>query len=127
MTAQKRDESVHQSRAMKAWNVSDSNGDLGVNYIIFAETRGKAIRHALDYCDGAFDAFRWTEMRALRVPALDSFYRGKPEMDWCDMDDRVAMVRYAGFFCSDEVTVTTDECKHCPAHFWCDRYDGMLR
>lgn len=111
---------------MKAWTVSDANGDTGVDYIIFAETRGKAIRHALDYCDGAFDWCRWTEMRAHRLPALDSFYRGEPEMNWNDMDDRVAMVRYAGFRCSDEVMVNVEKCKHCPAHFWCDRYEGML-
>ena len=113
--------------AMKAWSVSDANGDLGIDYIIFAETRGKAIRYALDHCDGAFDDYRWTEMRATRKPALDSFYNGRPAMDWCDMDDRVAMVRYAGFECSCEVTVTVDKCQQCLAHFWCDRFDRMLR
>ena len=112
---------------MKAWSVSDRNGDTGIDYVIFAETRGKAIRYALDHCDGAFDWYTWTEMRALRKPALDRFYKGRPAMDWCDLDDRVAMVRYAGFRCSDEVLVMSDECLACPAHFWCDRFDGMLR
>ena len=112
---------------MKAWSVSDANGNVGIDYVIFAETRGKAIRYALDHCDGAFDWYEWTEMRALRKPVLDQFYRGKPMMDWCDMEDRVAMVRYAGFQCSNEVLVTPDECLACPAHEWCDRYDSMLR
>ena len=112
---------------MKAWIVSDYGGNSEYSAVIFAETRGKAIRYALDYCDGTFDSFEWTEMRAVRVPALDEFYRGKPEMDWFDMDDRVAMVRYAGFYCSDVETVTVDKCKQCPAHFWCDRFESLMR
>lgn len=112
---------------MKAYSVSDAYGNVGIAYVIFAETRGKAIRYALDHCDGEFDWYEWTEMRALREPALDQFYRGMPMMDWCNMDDRVAMVRYAGFHCSEEVMVTVDKCQHCPAHFWCDRFDRMLR
>lgn len=112
---------------MKAWSVSDGNGDTGIDYVIFAETRGKAIRYALDHCDGAFDWYTWTEMRALRKPALDRFYKGRPAMDWCDLDDRVAMVRYAGFVCSDEVIVSSAECEACPAHEWCDRYERSLR
>lgn len=112
---------------MKAYSVSDVNGDAGYSYIVFAETRGKAIRYALDYCDNAFDDYTWTEMRAIRKPALDRFYRGRREMDWCDMEDRVAMVRYAGFYCSDEMCIGSDECEQCPAHEWCDRYDRMTR
>lgn len=108
---------------MKAWSVSDANGNSGYSYVIYAETRGKAIRYALDHCDGTFDWYDWTEMRALRVPALDSCYRGKSEMDWCDMDDRVAMVHYAGYHCSNEIDVTKGECLECPAHSWCNRFD----
>ena len=112
---------------MKAYSVSDANGDVGIDYVIFAETRGKAIRYAMDHCDGAFDWYSWTEMRAIRKAALDRFYKGKPAMDWCDMEDRVAMVRYANFSCSDEVMTTFDECQRCDAHFWCDRFERMLR
>ena len=112
---------------MKAYSVSDANGDLGYSYVVFAETRGKAIRYALDHCDGCFDYCTWTEMRAIRKPQLDKCYRGRAEMDWCDMEDRVAMVRYAGFQCSDEMDITSDECEQCAAHEWCDRYDRMTR
>ena len=112
---------------MKAYSVSDKDCNLGYSYVIFAETRAKAIRHALDYCDGAFDSCEWTDMRALRKPQLDKFYRGESEMDWCNMEDRVAMVRYAGFQCSDEMDVTSDECEQCAAREWCDRYDYMTR
>ena len=110
---------------MKAYVVSDANCDAVVDYVVFAETRGKAIRHALDYCDGAFDDYTWTEMRALRRPQLDKYYRGKSEMDWNDMADRVAMVRDANFRCSEEVDVTPEKCEQCDADPWCGRYESM--
>lgn len=110
---------------MKAYSVSDRNGDVGYSYIVFAETRAKAIRYALDHCDGCFDYYQWTEMRALRKPTLDKYYNGRLEMDWCNMDDRVAMVKDANFECSGEVDVTIDECKLCPAHEWCERYESL--
>lgn len=110
---------------MKAYTVSDANGNVGVDYIIFAETRAKAIKYALDHCDGAFDFYTWTEMRALRMPRLDQYYRGKPEMDWNDMTDRVAMVKEADFRCSDEVSVSLSECEECDAHPWCGKYESL--
>lgn len=110
---------------MKAYSVSDRNGDLGYDYVVFAETRGKAIRYALDHCDGAFDRYAFTELSALRKPQLDKCYRGNPAMDWCDMADRVAMVRYGNFRCSDDDGVTLDECKECPAHEWCGKYESL--
>lgn len=110
---------------MKAYTVSDANGNVGIDYIIFAETRAKAIHYALHNCDGTFDWYGWTEMRALRRPALDKYYKGRREMDWCDMDDRVAMVKEAGFRCSYEMDVTISECEGCPAHPWCDRYESL--
>ena len=112
---------------MKAYSVSDKDYNTGYSYIVFAETRGKAIQHALRYCDGAFEFYTWTEMRALRKPQLDKFYKGKAEMDWEDDEDRIAMVRDAGYECSYEIDVTMDECEQCPAHEWCDRYDRMKR
>lgn len=111
---------------MKAYTVSDANGDVGIDYIIFAESRSKAIYYALHNCDGAFDWYEWTEMRALRRPDLDKYYKGKPMMDWNDMDDRVAMVKEAGFECSSEVIVFASECEECPAHEWCARYERMV-
>lgn len=110
---------------LKAYSVSDANGDTGLTYIIFAESRGKAIYYALHNCDGTFDWYGWTEMRALRRPALDKYFNGRREMDWCDMDDRVAMVKEAGFRCSYEMDVTLSECEECPAHQWCDQYESL--
>ena len=108
---------------MKAYDVSDRDGVLGYSIVVFAETRGKAIAYAHykdDFCD-----FRWTEMSALRKPELDKYYNGKTEMDWYNMEDRIAMVKDANFQCSYEVDITLEECESCPAHEWCERYERM--
>ena len=111
--------------AVKAYDVTDRNRDEDVSYIIFAESRGKAIMIALYGAEGAFDNYRFTELRAHRCPALDKFYRGYPVMDWMDDEDRIAMVRYAGYECSCEVNITFDKCIACPAHEWCGRFERM--
>ena len=110
---------------MKAWSVTDSKCNTGYSYIVFAETRGKAIRYALNHCDGTFDWETFTTMMAHRRPSLDKYYYGRREMDWCDMGDRVAMVREAGFECGYEADVTVEECRECPAHEWCARFERM--
>ena len=46
-------------------------------------------------------------------------------MDWLDMNDRVAMVRYADFECSPEVDFDVKKCEKCHAHFWCGRFEMM--
>ncbi len=109
---------------MKAWNVTDRNCD-GYCYIIYAETRGKAIQTALHYTDGAFDDYTFTEIWATRAPALDKYYHGKSVLEWCDDDDRVIMVREAGFYCSYEMLDSDCDCENCPAKEWCDRYERM--
>ena len=43
-------------------------------------------------------------------------------MDWLDMDDRVAMVKHAGFQCSYEVY--KPKCDECAAYEFCDRGKG---
>lgn len=110
---------------MKAYAVSDRNCD-GCTYIVFAESRGKAISYALNYCDDAFGDYTFTELWARRRPKLDQYYNGRKELEWFDMDDRVIMVRDAGFYCSYEIDVTIEECEKCPAHKWCDRYESMM-
>lgn len=111
---------------MKAWSVTDRDCNTGNSYIVFAETRGKAISYALNHCDCTFVWETFTSMMAHRRPSLDKYYKeGRNEMDWCNMDDRIAMVRDAGFECGYEVDVTVDECKACDAHEWCDRFERM--
>ena len=68
----------------------------------------------------------FTDIRAVRAPELDQFYRGKSQMDWLDPDDRIAMVQYGGFHCSPEVDVQKEKCEACPAHEWCDRYEDTM-
>ena len=108
---------------MKAWIVDDPIEAVSAA-VVFAETRGQAkvLAQSTDACgDMAF-----TDIRAVRAPELDQFYRGKSQMDWLDPDDRIAMVQYGGFHCSPEVDVQKEKCGACPAHEWCDRYEDTM-
>lgn len=64
---------------MKAYTVKDRFDPL-FSTVVFAETAGKAraIARYTDACEG----LDFIDIRAKRVPAMDKFYRGKPEMDW---------------------------------------------
>lgn len=108
---------------MKAYTASDRNGDAGYSIVVFAETAGKARAYAAH--SEMFEYYDFTEIRVNRCKALDKFYKGKPEMDWMNDSDRVAMVRYANYECSIEVW--EPECEHgeCPAQQWCGRYERM--
>lgn len=108
---------------MKAWIVDDPI-DASTAAVVFAETRGQAkvLAQSTDACED----MEFKDIRAVRAPELDQFYRGKPQMDWFDPDDRVAMVKYGGFHCSSEIDVGKEKCEACPAHEWCDRYEDMM-
>ena len=87
---------------------------LGYKEIVFAETAGKAKYIAKD-SDQFYDTYnhggKWTtELRAYRLPAGDSHYRGHLFMDWDNMDDRKLMVKELGFACSDEYDLECDKC-----------------
>lgn len=108
---------------MKAYIATDRNGEQGTAMVVFAETDGKAKAYAArsdTFCDYGF-----TGIRVNRCKELDSYYRGKAEMDWLDYTDRVAMVRYADFECSYEVDNPECELSECPAQKWCGRYERM--
>ncbi len=105
---------------MKAYIASDRNGDSPVSTVVFAETAGKARAYVAG--SDCFEDYTFTEIRVNRCKALDGFYRGKPEMDWLDMDDRVAMVKHAGFQCSYEVY--KPKCDERAAYEFCDRGKG---
>ena len=74
---------------IKAYRVTDKN-ECFYATIVFAETAGKAraIGMNTDCCEGA----EFTDVVVCRVPDFDNFYRGLPEMDWYNDDDRRAMV-----------------------------------
>lgn len=102
---------------MKAWIVDDPI-EAATAAVVFAETRGQAkvLAQSTDACED----MAFTDIRAVRAPELDRFYKGKSEMDWFDHDDRIAMVRYGGMHCAYEVDT---ECETCPANKWCSRYE----
>ena len=116
-------DSISRQAAMKAYTASDRNGDTGYSIVVFAETAGQAKAYAAQ--SDAFDEYGFTDIRVNRRKELDSFYKGKREMDWMNDEDRVAMVRYANYECSCEVL--HPECEHgeCPAQEWCGRYERM--
>ena len=107
----------------KAYSITDRNCDSGHSIVVFAKTRGKALAYAAwtdDFCDYGFIG-----LKAHRVKELDRFYRGKPEMNWHDQEDRISMVRYAGFQCSYEIDNESLKCEDCPAKEWCGRYESI--
>ena len=106
---------------MKAYIITDLQGYADYSTVVFAETSGKA--KAIAIHTDAFEDYEFTEISARRIPKLDKYYRGKKEMDWLDPNDRVALVKEVGWFCSDE-TFYSGECPTCPAKQWCDRYEG---
>lgn len=107
---------------MKAYNVSDKNCD-GYSYIIYAESRGKAISTALQHTDGAFDDYTYTELWAKRCPSMDGYYYGRNVLDWSDPEDRGAMVINAGFYCAYEYDPGPGECEECSGKHHCERYE----
>ena len=109
---------------MKAYVGSDRNGDEGTAIVVFAESAGKAKAYVAGtdtFCDYGF-----TGIRINRCAALDPYYKGRREMDWSNMEDRVAMVRYADFECSSEMDWDSCDCEHCEARQWCGRYEMMV-
>ena len=99
---------------MKAWVVSDLYDEYGT--VVFAETRGKARSEALhtDTCE----EMRYIEIQPRRAKWADKMYRGLREMDWCDKDDRIFLVKN-GWSC---VEPEYEDCQSCPAKKWCVKY-----
>lgn len=111
----KTDSEMQGGSAMKAYAITVDSSDLTA--IVFAETRNKA-KSIAQYTE-TFGYVEYIDVRAKRIPALDKYYKGKSEMDWYNMRDRVAMVKEAGFTCSYEFE--TEDCEKCSARQWCDR------
>ena len=102
---------------MKAYTVQDRVDPL-FSTVVFAETAGKA--RAIAQHTYVCEDLNFTDIRVLRLPALDKFYRGKSEMDWDNMEDRIVMVKFANYECSSEID--NPECEVCHAKVWCGRY-----
>lgn len=105
---------------LKAYIVSDRRYYDGAT-VVFAETAGKAkaLARFTDTCED----IEFTDVSARRAPALDKAYRDHWEMDWFNDQDRIAMVRDAGFWCDlSELGPEDLNCAECPARQWCERY-----
>lgn len=101
---------------MKAYIANEAHNLFEGSIVVFAESAGKARAVALQ--SDAFEDYEFTEIRVKRCPQLDKCYRGLPEMDWYNMDDRIAMVRYADYCCD-----YGEDCEECPAKEWCSEYE----
>lgn len=102
---------------MKAWLVREKDEFRAT--VVFAETRGKArsIAMSTDACEDA----DFCDIEVRRQPQLDKYYKdGKQEMDWYNANDRIALVKEAGFCCSDNDT--SGLCEECPAKKYCVLY-----
>ena len=100
---------------MKAWTVK---GRDDYECVVFAETRGKAISVAMgtDCCED----MQFTEIRPMRFKEADKMYKGLPEMDWDNDDDRF-------FLCENGWTCPQDEydpceCEECCTKIVCTLY-----
>ena len=107
---------------MKAW-IAQEMIEYSSSTVVFAETRGKARAEAMktDSCEDV----PFTDIWIRRAPQMDKYYRGMTEMDWLDENDRIAMVKDAGFSCSYEYDFADLDCETCPAKEWCDRYESI--
>lgn len=106
---------------MKAWYCRNRDGQTDYSTIVFAESRGKA-KAIAQYTDACEDT-PFTEIECVRAKTMDKYYRGLSEMDWYNSQDRIALVKDAGFRCSYELSQIELECDDCPAKEWCERYE----
>ena len=89
--------------------------------VVFAESAGKA-RYIAINSDTIGEDLTFEDVRVRRIPALDGYYKGRREMDWYDPDDRLAMVKEAGYRCDDD-GFDPDECEKCTGKEYCGKYE----
>lgn len=102
---------------MKAYGAQ--NEYTGFGTVVFAETAGKA-RAILIHTD-CFEGWDFTEVRPYRIKDLDKEYKGRPEMDWCINEDRIALVKN-GWSCGQDA-FDPDDCPLCPAKDFCEEWE----
>lgn len=104
---------------MKAWIVSDEYDEYST--VVFAETRNQARLEALrTECCNDMD---YLSVRPMRFKEADSMYRGRREMDWCDIDDRKFLARYGWSCLEPDYSV----CPECPASTLCNKYSDYVQ
>ena len=101
----------------KAWSFYEE--EESIIEVVFADTRGKA-RMYLKELD-TFDNYRYIEISPRRKKALDYLnHEDGYVMDWNKEEDRIAMVKNIGFYCS---VPDKEECNERCAKEWCSKYE----
>lgn len=99
---------------MYAYQVYD--GDYYYSVVVFAESPTKAKSYAFLHLDD-LDGSDYIDLRARRIKPLDKYYKpDKKYFDWYIDEDRLALVKDAGYHCEDPCF----ECKSCIARKYCD-------
>ena len=106
---------------IKTWRVEEPyEGNVAV---VFAETRNKAKYLAVQYDEGLQD-YGYADVRAIRMPQLDKYAGDKPYvMDFETDEDRLILVRDAGFSCLEP---EYEDCEKCVAKDYCEVYESYL-
>lgn len=104
----------------KAWY---AYSDYEESYVVvFAETRSKARKYIKETEE--FDYYDYIEIKPRRLGCID--YLDKPDgyvMDWNKQEDRLALVKDAGWYCVDP---RKESCEKCSAKEQCDSYLDLL-
>ena len=101
----------------KAWVCSDL--EWGITEVVFADTRGKAKSYFKSM--ETFEDFEFCDLSPYRMQNLD--YLNKPDgyvMNFLKDEDRLPMVRDAGFYCTE---VDRQLYEECCAKEWCSAYE----
>ena len=102
---------------IKAYKVFP-RGDGFYSEVVFAETTGQA--RALAMRTDSCEDLSFIEIGVKRVRALDASYRGHSFMDWYNDQDRIDLVKLAGYRC--DIDVGCEDPEHCPARNYCETY-----
>lgn len=90
--------------------------------VVFAESSGKAKATAMS--TEACEDVDFVNIQVQRLPNMDKYYKpGKTEMDWNNPEERIALVKDAGFHCE---YIELTECEQCPAREYCDEWEAYV-
>lgn len=101
---------------MKAYSAWDDKAYENYCTIVFAENakQAKKIAFASEICENA----EYIDVRVKRLPEADKLYKGRDEIDWCDPETRLALVKELEWACLD----TSGDCDTCPAKEYCSHW-----
>lgn len=102
---------------MKAYIAWDNASVETHSTIVFAvnSKEAKKIAFCCDVCEDA----DYIQVRVKRLPEADKLYKGKDEVDWWDMETRLALVKDFSWTCED----TSYDCDTCTAKKYCSHWE----